>query len=221
MSLKWKKEKEDNFEELGEAEEIGQEYGGFDYKKKQKPHVSYQQSIKYFDSAAFRKAYGSDKIWMRYRRNYKGNIMPKPRYTCTHKGAFLTNNPCPVCRDVYFVVDHRHPKLLKEFLDTNTIQVSDNQKTGVCFKQQRNLIRETELAIDRGYMEGYVPFRTYDMDYYKSLVNKPEEKEKTDVPFKILNPELLPYNIVKKHSQSRRENPENARNPGGKSNLKT
>jgi predicted secreted hydrolase len=51
MSLKWKTEREDSLGEMGEAEEIGQEYGGFDYKKKQKPHVSYQQSIKYFDSA--------------------------------------------------------------------------------------------------------------------------------------------------------------------------
>lgn len=31
---------------------------------------------------AYKKAYGTDKVWMRYRRNYRGNIMPKPRYSC-------------------------------------------------------------------------------------------------------------------------------------------
>ncbi|XP_061170210.1 uncharacterized protein LOC133179469 [Saccostrea echinata] len=200
MSLKWK-----DTEDHEDSEELGQVYGGFGYKRKRKPEVTYQQSIKYLDSAAFRKAYGTNRVWMRYKRNYKGNIMPKPRYTCTHKGVFLTNNPCPVCRDVYLVVDHRNPRLLKEFLDANSIQVSDNRKTGVCYKQQRNLIRETELAIERGYMEGNLPFRGYDMDYYRSLLNKPEETQKTDVPFKILNPELLPYNITKKDGKARRE----------------
>lgn len=43
------------------------------------------------------------------------------------------------------------------------------------------------------------------MDYYRSLLNKTEEEEKTDVPFKILNQELLPYNIIKKYSQAKRE----------------
>jgi hypothetical protein len=71
-----------------------------------------------------------------------------------------------------------------------------------------------------GYMEGYVPFRTYDMDYYRSLVNKPAEKKTTDVPFKILNPELLPYNIVKNYSKAKTEHSENAPIPDGESNLK-
>lgn len=56
-----------------------------------------------------------------------------------------------------------------------------------------------------GFMEGPLTFRGYDMDYYRSLLNKTEEEEKTDVPFKILNQELLPYNIIKKYSQAKRE----------------
>ena len=55
-----------------------------------------------------------------------------------------------------------------------------------------------------GYLEGPVLFKTYDMDYYRSLLDKKEE-EKTDVPFRLLNPELLPYNIMKKNNRERRE----------------
>lgn len=54
-------------------------------------------------------------------------------------------------------------------------------------------------------MEGPLTFRGYDMEHYRSLLNKTEEEEKTDVPFKILNPELLPYNIIKKYSQAKQE----------------
>nr|XP_022324328.1 uncharacterized protein LOC111125126 [Crassostrea virginica] len=198
MRLEWTNQEEDNTDMLDQV------YGGFGYKKKHRPPVSVEESIDYFSSAAFRKAYGTDKVWKNYKRNYKGNITPKPRYTCMHKGIFLTNNPCPVCRDIYFVVHHTHVQLLKQFLDTNTIQIADNMKTGVCRKQQRNLVRAAEQAIEEGYLEGPVLFKTYDMDYYRSLLDKKEE-EKTDVPFRLLNPELLPYNIMKKNNRERRE----------------
>lgn len=201
MRLKWRQDEEDE----KKSDELPSVYGGIEYKRKKTPNVTLEQSMEYFSSAAYRKAYGTDKVWMRYRRNYRGNIMPKPRYSCKHKGVFLTNNPCPVCRDIYFVVDHRHIELLKQFLDTNTVHVADNMKTGVCNKQQRNLVRATERAIEEGFMEGPLTFRGYDMEYYRSLLNKTEEEEKTDVPFKILNPELLPYNIIKKYSQAKQE----------------
>lgn len=44
----------------------------------------------------------------------------------------------------------QHVQLLKQFLDTNTIQIADNMKTGVCRKQQRNLVRAAEQAIEEG-----------------------------------------------------------------------
>lgn len=44
----------------------------------------------------------------------------------------------------------QHIELLKQFLDTNTVHVADNMKTGVCNKQQRNLVRATERAIEEG-----------------------------------------------------------------------
>ena len=38
--------------------------------------------MKYMESVAFKKAYGDQPLWVKYRRNYKGQFAPKTRETC-------------------------------------------------------------------------------------------------------------------------------------------
>ena len=41
-----------------------------------------ETSMKYMDSVAFKKAYGEEPLWVKYRRNHKRQFAPKTRETC-------------------------------------------------------------------------------------------------------------------------------------------
>ena len=47
-------------------------------------------------------------------------------------GRLMTNNPCPICRDEYFVVDYRNLKLISQFMEDYTGRILDAKGTGVC-----------------------------------------------------------------------------------------
>ena len=50
-----------------------------------KSHVTWCQvetSMKYMDSVAFKKSYGDEPLWMKYRRNHKRQFAPQTRETC-------------------------------------------------------------------------------------------------------------------------------------------
>ena len=47
-------------------------------------------------------------------------------------GRLMTNNPCPICRDEYFVVDYRNLKLISQFMEDYTGRILDVKNTGVC-----------------------------------------------------------------------------------------
>ena len=50
-------------------------------------------------------------------------------------GMLITNNPCPICRDEYFVVDYRNVKLISQFMEDYTGRVMTATGTGVCQHQ--------------------------------------------------------------------------------------
>ena len=79
--------------------------------------------MKYMDSVAFKKAYGDEPLWVKYRRNHKRQFAPQTRETCirsrllwnlskrlllSRQGRITTGSPCPICRDEYLVLDYRY-----------------------------------------------------------------------------------------------------------------
>ena len=93
--------------------------------------------MKYMESVAFKKAYGDEPLWVKYRRNHKRQFAPQTRETCIRyflnslclkyfpsdkaeylekalsdvfslrQGRISTGSPCPICRDEYLVLDYR------------------------------------------------------------------------------------------------------------------
>ena len=50
-----------------------------------KSHVTWCQvetSMKYMESVAFKKSYGDEPLWVKYRRNHKRQFAPQTRETC-------------------------------------------------------------------------------------------------------------------------------------------
>ena len=41
-----------------------------------------ETSMKYMESVAFKKAYGDEPLWVKYRRNHKRQFAPQTRETC-------------------------------------------------------------------------------------------------------------------------------------------
>lgn len=85
---------------------------------------SVETSIKYIQSAAFKSTYGDKKIWELYRRVHKGQLpKQKTRRSCISHGVLAFGSPCPICRDVYLVLDHQNLELLKHFISPYTGEV--------------------------------------------------------------------------------------------------
>ena len=118
----------------------------------------------YMESPAYKETYGDDKVWERYRRNFaKGRTYRRTRrscievcplichlsllsryevsvhdsaiFRCLQDGFLTTSNPCPICRDEYFVVDYRNVKLISQFMEDYTGRVLTAKGTGVCQHQ--------------------------------------------------------------------------------------
>ncbi|XP_013774554.1 uncharacterized protein LOC106459478 [Limulus polyphemus] len=130
-----------------------------------------ETSKRYLKSKAYAETYGSEPVWTRYRRNFKGQYPPrKTRKTCIRSGKISTGNPCPICRDEYLVLHHTNTELLEQFVSPHTGQVYDANKTGLCQKKQKELIVAVEKAKDWGLITFDVPFREYDYsEYYPDI----------------------------------------------------
>jgi len=127
-------------------------------------------SMRYLESTAYMETYGTDPVWVMYRRNFKGQYAPKnTRKTCVRNGQLTNRNPCPICRDEFLVLDYRNVKLLKQFISPFNGAVLHWNKTGLCRVKQLDLLVEIEKAKDYGTISFDVPIRKYDYaDYYGS-----------------------------------------------------
>lgn len=85
------------------------------------------------------------------------------------RDEITTGNPCPICRDVYLVVDYRNVELLKQFISPYTGEVLEWGKTGVCRRQHERLLIEIDRAKDYGTLTFDVPFREYDYQEYEKI----------------------------------------------------
>lgn len=110
--------------------------------------------------AAYSEAYQGLRVLDWYRRNIAGpeKFQPKPRLACVDpiSGRFRTNNPCPVCRDEFLLLDYRvrsrargqrgggeewvqNTELVEQFVDARTGEALHVFVTGLCQEQQLNL----------------------------------------------------------------------------------
>ncbi|KAM4696438.1 small ribosomal subunit protein mS40 [Rhinophrynus dorsalis] len=111
-----------------------------------------EQPWDYLTSEEYLERYGQKPVWADYRRNHKGPIPPqKTRKTCI-RGGKTCGNPCPICRDQKLGLDYRNVNLLQQFICPHSGMVYDPTKTGVCMKQQKNLIKAITEAKDQGFL---------------------------------------------------------------------
>lgn len=130
--------------------------------------IPLELSMAYMESPAYKETYGDDKVWERYRRNFaKGRTYRRTRRTCIEDGFLTTSNPCPICRDEYFVVDYRNVKLISQFMEDYTGRVLTAKGTGVCQHQWVQIRVALEKAKDHGYLDLDPPFIEYDYGKYR------------------------------------------------------
>ncbi|GBM98630.1 hypothetical protein AVEN_232839-1 [Araneus ventricosus] len=59
--------------------------------------IAPETSIRYLKSKAYQTTYGDEPVWVKYRRNFKGQYIPvNSRRTCIRFGMITTGNPCPI-----------------------------------------------------------------------------------------------------------------------------
>lgn len=150
-----------------EAEE-GEPQAERDPLKDRSKVIPVETSMKYLKSDAYKTTYGTDPVWKRYRRNFKGAFAPrKTRKTCIRKNMISTGNPCPICRDEYLVLDYRNVDLLTQFVSPFNGEILSYQKTNLCQRRHKELLVAVEKSRDYGLLTFDVPFRAYDYsDYY-------------------------------------------------------
>merc|ERR1712038_1915415 len=162
-------------EKMKELEEAEREERGKRDPRDRTRAIPLELSMAYMESQAYQETYGGDKVWQRFRRNFaKGRTYRRNRRTCIEDGRLMTNNPCPICRDEYFVVDYRNLKLISQFMEDYTGRILDVKNTGVCQLQWAQIRVALEKAKDHGYLEVDPPFIEYDYDKYKPTVEREE-----------------------------------------------
>ena len=65
-------------------------------------------------------------------------------------GFLTTSNPCPICRDEYFVVDYRNVKLISQFMEDYTGRVLTAKGTGVC---QHQWVQVRSVPFNKGSID--------------------------------------------------------------------
>lgn len=134
--------------------------------------IPVETSLRYMKSAAYKQTYGTEPVWVQYRRNHKGSIPPrKTRKTCIRGGQISTGNACPICRDEYLVLHEENVALLEQFICPHTGSTLSYSKTGLCQKSHEKLVVAIERAKDIGSITYDVPFRHYD---YSEYYNQPK-----------------------------------------------
>ena len=135
--------------------------------KDRRDPVPVEISINYMQSDAYKQTYGIDPVWLRYRRNFKGKILPLKNVTkCIKDGVIIRSNPCPICRDEYLVPDYRNIELLKQFVCPYTGRIYTPREVQVCTDKYRIVQSEILKARDYGYLTYDVPFREFDYNQY-------------------------------------------------------
>ncbi|XP_029022080.1 28S ribosomal protein S18b, mitochondrial [Betta splendens] len=123
----------------------------------------------YLESQEYVERYGTDPVWVGYRRNHKGGIPPqKTRKTCI-RGDKICGNPCPICRDQNIVIHHQNVKLLQQFISPHTGMVYESTRTGVCVKQQKKLNDVINKARDHGLLSFQIPYVEYSGEDYSNF----------------------------------------------------
>lgn len=129
--------------------------------------IPVETSIRYLKSKAYKTTYGDEPVWVKYRRNFKGQFVPlKTRRSCVIQGKITTGSPCPICRDEYLVLHYTNVDLLKQFIHPQTGEIYDCRKIHVCRKQILNLEVAIKLAKFHGLLTFEVPFRNYNYKEY-------------------------------------------------------
>ncbi|XP_045619141.1 small ribosomal subunit protein mS40 [Procambarus clarkii] len=129
--------------------------------------IPLETSLKYMKSEAYQTTYGSEPVWKKYRRNFKGGLPPrKTRKTCIRGKMISTGNPCPICRDEFLVLDYRNVNLLNQFIAEHTGAIISYQKTNLCQRRHKELQVAVEKARDYGLLTYDVPLREYDYSEY-------------------------------------------------------
>lgn len=162
--------KQVQFESLRNSSKVNVYGMNFDRRIK----VDYKDSINYMNSEAYKKTYQGHLIWKLYRRQQKGALPnKKTRSNCINEEGFIsTSYPCPVCRDEYLVLHHENTKLLQQFINDHTGEIRLPKETGICQRQNQELIIAVLRARDQGYLTYKVPDRYYDYDEYKKSINE-------------------------------------------------
>lgn len=138
-----------------------------DVTKDRSQQVPLETSLRYLKSAAYKQTYGTQPVWVPYRRNHKGAIPPRhTRKTCIRGEQISTGNPCPICRDEYLVLHEENTELLKQFISPQTGAVLGCSETGLCRRRQQELEVCIKRAYDYGLLTFDVPFRKYDYSKY-------------------------------------------------------
>eukprot|EP00088_Acartia_fossae_P031768 TRINITY_DN3257_c0_g1_i4.p1 TRINITY_DN3257_c0_g1~~TRINITY_DN3257_c0_g1_i4.p1 ORF type:complete len:163 (-),score=19.37 TRINITY_DN3257_c0_g1_i4:53-508(-) len=131
--------------------------------------IPVELSIQYIESNAYRTTYGDDPVWKHYRRNLMGygRRIPKTRKTCIRNDRIVTASPCPICRDIYLVLDYRNVALLKQFMNDYDGTIFETEMTGLCQKTHEKLLLEIEKAKDYGLLNLDAKRVYYEDNLYK------------------------------------------------------
>ncbi|KAL7382405.1 hypothetical protein ABVT39_021669 [Epinephelus coioides] len=122
----------------------------------------------YLESEEYIERYGTNSVWVGYRRNHKGGIPPqKTRKTCI-RGDKICGNPCPVCRDPNIIIHYQNVKLLQQFISPHSGMVYDPTLTGVCMKQQKKLHETINTARDHGLLPFQIPYVEFSGEDYSN-----------------------------------------------------
>lgn len=122
----------------------------------------------YLESEEYIERYGTDPVWLGYRRNHKGSIPPqKTRKTCI-RGDKICGNPCPICRDPNIIIHYQNVKLLEQFVSPHTWMVFDATRTGVCQTQQKKLNEAINTARDHGLLPFQIPYVEFTAEDYSN-----------------------------------------------------
>ncbi|CAB4054188.1 MRPS18B [Lepeophtheirus salmonis] len=131
--------------------------------------IPWETSSNYLVSPSYNDTYGESRFWELYRRNVPGpKAETDTRLTCVKEGKLITNNPCPICRDIYLVIDYRNVRLLEQFIKDYNGEILTSKETGVCRRKHFDILVAIEKAKLYGLIDSIDPhFVEYDYNYYK------------------------------------------------------
>lgn len=123
-------------------------------------------------------------IWQGYRRNFKGQFVPKkPRKKCIRYDRVL-GNPCPMCQlklESDYDIDFTDVEILEHFISPHTNEILSTVLTGLCRKQHERVV----ACIEKARLYGYLPF----------TLPLPSDEPKKHVPAGVPTDRMIKYKI--------------------------